>query len=51
MLMLFELFAFCVDDRRRDQVCGAGGVGPEPRPSTRIPAAAGGDCDGSGPGS
>lgn len=42
--------SFPPDDRRRDQVCCAGGVGPEPRPSARVPAAAGGDRDGSRPG-
>lgn len=45
------LFLLCVDDSKRDQVCGAGGVRPEPRPSARVPAAARGDHDGSGSGS
>lgn len=42
---------FHVDDSRRDQVRGSGGVRPEPRPSARVPAAACGDCDGSRSGS
>lgn len=41
---------FCADDSRGDQVCSAGGVCPEPRPSARVPAAAGGDHHGPGPG-